>query len=389
MARLTPIRIFLLLSATFLFIQVYLVGSIFDADVNIVRSIHSAYGYFGSTCTPARNIVFIKVPKCGGSTITNIFQRYGEKHNLRFLFPKAGNSTIHSTEIRDHIGDDVNLIVNHVRFNEKFMKHLMPRDTLYIGVLRNPIGFLKSYYNYAEKGIITKGNNVSLADFEENPWKYPDLKVQRNRQSLYYGQLDKDTTSKGIDEFILHVDSMFDLILITDHMKESIVLLGELLCWSMEDMLYVSHKVSTDGQLGGKSTTSFEHSSNMTLAEKNYQMHSPSDYAMFEFFNKTLWRKISAMGKSFDDKLSEFEAMLNNLQNRCRYTSEGLGLSDEYIQSVIKEDSDSEDYLCHRMLLPSPQYIEYILRPKQKILCRSFKECRILTDKRQLPIYSK
>ncbi|CAH1781704.1 unnamed protein product [Owenia fusiformis] len=371
MANLTQIRIFLLLGATFLFL--YLLGCLFDADVNVVKSIHSTYGHFGSTtrrgkCTPARNIVFIKVPKCGGSTITNIFQRYGEKHNLSFLLPRAGIPSIDASDIRDHIGDAVNLIVNHVHFYEKFMKQLMPRDTLYIGVLRNPMGYLKSYYNYAEKGITKKGVNVSLADFEENPWKYPDLKVRQNRQSSFYGALDKGATPKGIEEFILHVDSKFNLILITDHMKESIVLLGELLCWSMEDMLYVSHKVSTDGQLGEKSTTSFEHTTNMALAERNYRIYSPLDYAMFEFFNKTLWRKISAMGKSFDDKFRKFDAMLNNLQNRCRYTSESLGLSDEYIQSVIKEDSDSEDYLCHRMLLPSTQYIEYILRPKQNII---------------------
>ncbi|CAH1781747.1 unnamed protein product [Owenia fusiformis] len=375
MAKWTSICSILLLSATCLF--VYLFGSYFDKVPSEGRSKHYENDYFGSTsirgtCTPARNIVFIKVPKCGGSTITNVFQRYGEKHSLRFLFPKFGDVLIKPRDIRDHIGDDVNLIVNHVQFIENDMRKLMPRGTVYIGVLRNPLEQLKSLYNFAKKGIMKNGTIVSLADFEENPWKYQYVRIPKNQQSSYYGHLNKISTSQEIEEFILHVDSMFNLILITDHMKESIVLLGELLCWTLDDMLYVSQKVAADGKLGSLSTTSFDHTTNRALAERNYRIYSKVDYAMFEFFNKTLWRKIKAMGRRFEERLGKFDALLDSFHKRCKYTSESLGLSDEFVNSVIKEDSDSDDYLCHRMLLPSPLYIKYILRPNQNSRLQSF-----------------
>ncbi|CAH1787669.1 unnamed protein product [Owenia fusiformis] len=328
----------------------------------------------GAICQPVRNLVFVKVAKCGGSTLTNIFQRYGEAHNLTFLLPKPNTSSIKQEDILEHIGKPVNMIVQHAQYNEELMKKLMPNDTVYIGLIREPLRHLKSLYNYKKLGNIP--SMPTLAEFEENPWKYTHtnrMKSLMNNQSRWYGlknfikgKLNKDVNLTA--KFVEKIAKQFDLILVTDHMKESLVLLKDVLCWTLDDMLFVSHKVANENIVNfntGGLQESNEHTPNMDIAVKNMRRYSRVDYGMFDFFNYTLWERIKTKGDAFRNDLRQFEDKLRFLHSTCYYAKESLALSEEYIEKVVHEDTSSADYKCHRMLLPPTQYGHYIIRPKQ------------------------
>ncbi|CAH1779491.1 unnamed protein product, partial [Owenia fusiformis] len=325
----------------------------------------------GMKCHPVENLVFTKVAKCGGSTIANIFLRYGETHNFTFLLPKPGSALITKEDLYEHMDEEINMIVHHANFDERLMKRIMPEDTVYIGVMREPLHHLKSYYNYHNYGNIK--TKPSLAEFEENPWKYrKEMGNLVNQQSGWYGWETKITMDdKMAWKFVEKIYKKFDFILITDHMKESLILLKDILCWTLDDMLFVSHKVATESAaLKGMITTeldksSLDHTPNKALAERNLRQFSKVDYDMFDFFNYTLWEKIRSKGDAFQQTLKEFDERLLDLQRTCKQTKESLTFTLKYCKMIIHESSSSPDYRCHRMLLAPNWYSQYILHPKQ------------------------
>ncbi|CAH1797940.1 unnamed protein product [Owenia fusiformis] len=335
----------------------------------------SPYTESPDKCQPVKHFVFIKGKKCGGSTITNVFLRYGETHDLTFILPKPRTSLITKEDMERHIGDDIDVIVHHAKYDEKLMERLMPKDTVYIGVIREPLNHLKSYYNYRNFGNIL--SKPTLAKFEENPWDYMEELGDevKNFQSAWFGWDENKTLDEDIiRKFVEDIEKRFDLILITDHMKESLVLLKDVLCWSLDDLLFVSHKIANESMAirksirksGAHESSYLDHTPNTTLAVKNLRQLSSLDYSMFDHFNHTLWENIKSKGDAFRYDLKQFDDKLRVIQRKCKYTEESQTLNDDYIRKVADESSSSRDYRCHRMLFPPNWYSHYILHPKQE-----------------------
>ncbi|CAH1800195.1 unnamed protein product [Owenia fusiformis] len=324
-------------------------------------------------CKPVKNLVFIKVEKCGGSTLSNIFLRFGERQNLSFVLPEPGRSNITKKILYEHIGRCVNMIVHHSTYDGKLMQRIMPQDTVYIGVIREPLNHLKSFYNYHNFG--NKQSMPGLARFEENPWKFMNqLGNLQNRQSVRYGWANNGAMSnKSAWDFVKMIDRKFDIVLISDHMKESLVLLKDVLCWSWEDMLYVSHKVANESAAirylkkeGRRESSSLDHAQNRILAKANLRRFSMVDYAMFDFFNHSLWQNIKMKGGKFQKDLAHFDEKLKIIQKTCKYTEDDLTLTEKYLDKIIHLSPSSPEYRCHRMLLPPIYYSKYILHPKRE-----------------------
>ena len=74
-------------------------------------------------CSPRRNIVFFKMHKCSSSTVQNILFRYGEKHDLDFVIPPAGNYLGHSPFNKRYMlplpTKEYNILCYHTRFSQK------------------------------------------------------------------------------------------------------------------------------------------------------------------------------------------------------------------------------------------------------------------------------
>ena len=55
------------------------------------------------------------------------------------------------------------------------------------------------------------------------------------------------SNEEKIQEFIDKLKKQLDLVLINEFIDESLVLLKRLLCWSLDDIIYLRHNVRNDG----------------------------------------------------------------------------------------------------------------------------------------------
>ena len=125
----------------------------------------------------------------------------------------------------------------------------MPNNSLYISILREPSSLFRSTFNYFY-GIVPEFHHVPQKDRNSvEKWLYKTKEYWNpNKLSRYsffaknhmmfdfgYSALleNDDEISKAIKE----IDERFDLILISDHMDESLVLLADILCCSLEDVV--------------------------------------------------------------------------------------------------------------------------------------------------------
>ncbi|KAF3850870.1 hypothetical protein F7725_012642 [Dissostichus mawsoni] len=111
----------------------------------------------GQTCTPKVDIMFMKTHKTASSTFLNILFRFGEKHRLKFAFPDSRNdffypSVFQRSQVKDYRpGMCFNIICNHLRFNAPEVAKLLPMDTSYITILRDPAELFESSFHYFGK----------------------------------------------------------------------------------------------------------------------------------------------------------------------------------------------------------------------------------------------
>ncbi|XP_064648511.1 galactose-3-O-sulfotransferase 2-like [Lineus longissimus] len=268
------------------------------------------------TCRPSNNVVLIKVHKCASSTIANIFTRYGLKHHRNFALPRhdVGHIGWPLSLLPKHIepigkNQQINFIAHHVTYNETTLTNLMPSETKYFTILREPFSQLKSVMYYFD--IETKNYNFKTKDrvgeFLSNPQFYErDIPFVSNgfvlgNRSMTLNFMSTDlgfendwrTDENKINEFITNIDKKIDLVLIREHFVESVVLMRRLLCWSLEDVVYLI----LNKQKYTKNTAD-EVSEEETLRTK-FRAWSRVDFLLYEYFNRTLWDKIAQQGPDF------------------------------------------------------------------------------------------
>ena len=86
---------------------------------------------------------------------------------------------------------------------------------------------------------------------------------------------------KEIDEKVDYVMNTFDLVMISDYMEESLVLMASELNWELEDVRFfsVNRNTKTDSQIN------FE-------LNKKVRHWNKADSVLFDRANKTFWRKV-------------------------------------------------------------------------------------------------
>ncbi|RWS21474.1 galactosylceramide sulfotransferase-like protein, partial [Leptotrombidium deliense] len=202
-------------------------------------------------CRPKSNIVFIKTHKCASSSVQNIFMRYGYNHDKTFVLPAKGNYLGHPSLFRKSLvpapsafGGEYNILTHHSRLDYQQMKSLMPEDTVFVSIVRNPISLFESMFGYynLEKFYHFKLESIGeKRKVSSKLWKtraYGKLGVN---QMLFDFGIDSTHLTidrvKYVSEQIKRIDSMFDLIMVAEYMDESLVLLKDLLCWETDDVV--------------------------------------------------------------------------------------------------------------------------------------------------------
>ena len=292
------------------------------------------------SCHEQKNFVFIKGMKIAGTTLLGIFDRFGVTRNLSFVLPQGHKLYLNwpfpltKWDYRQN-PQGFNILVDHAIYTEDVMSSIMPKDTIYITIIRHPMTHLKSLVKYFEmpklSGIPSSVENPVLEYFSDLPryeaayqrpgnkerYCIPDhFSMTRNLMShclglpLGFPPGRKNVTGNAaeIQRHLRHLEDKFRLVMIADHFTESLVLLKRHMCWSFSDIVYSSANVAFYKYKNWRAPESF--------LEKHRQW-SDADYQLFEHFNQTLWRKIEQEGEDFFAEVDAFRPVQGQVKEFC------------------------------------------------------------------------
>ncbi|KAM9035631.1 galactose-3-O-sulfotransferase 2-like isoform X2 [Sarcophilus harrisii] len=257
-------------------------------------------GLFSSheaACTSKTHIFFLKVHKSASSTIMNILFRFGEQRNLTFALPINQNSQLFypsyfvAEVVEGFTGEtspSFDIMCHHLRFLQTEVQRVMPNDTFYFSIMRNPIHLMESSFSYY-KGSSSFFNAKSLDDFLNNTSKFydplkTDSQYSRNLMAFDFGFNHNGKASAQHTRLLARViESQFDLVLIAEYFDESMVLLKDALCWSLDDVM--SFPIN-------QQDASYRSSLSPSTIQK-IKSWNKLDWELYLHFNRTFWERIN------------------------------------------------------------------------------------------------
>ncbi|XP_076020402.1 galactosylceramide sulfotransferase isoform X2 [Genypterus blacodes] len=330
-------------------------------------------------CSPKVNIMFMKTHKTASSTLLNILFRFGEKNKLRFAFPDGRNDFFYPSpflpsQVKDYKpGECFNIVCNHMRFAPHEVSKLLPADAVYITILRDPANVFDSSFHYYHRAVpLTwriKGDH-KLAEFLHHPEMFytPDAYNSFYLKNLLFFDFGFDNNLRAEDpratQAIHSLSERFHLVLIAEHFDESLILLKDLLCWTMEDLLFFklnARKNSSVSQLTPE------------LRAKALEWNG-SDWKLYQHFNSTFWTRVEEFGiermarevKELRRRNAEMKALCvegggavepQMIEDRRLLPWQPVGEASILGYNMKKEIDGRFRTLCRKMLTPEIQYL--------------------------------
>ncbi|XP_062598635.1 galactose-3-O-sulfotransferase 4-like [Saccostrea cucullata] len=304
--------------------------------------------YFPTKKTPSQHIAFLKVHKTGSTTAQGIFLRYGLKRNLTFVVANNKSWFPNIISLEESVipgynivpppkGKRYEILCFHVVYNRSAFEGIMPNDTKYIGIVREPFLQLKStirYFNYGGQNKHAQflrnflQNSTSTGRKENNN---PATSFLNNRMAFEFNfprHLFDSFTSHEVKQYLEILDKEFDLVIINEYMDESVVLLRRILNWNVQDVLFVNLNVNQGSSDLNK----------VGLKEiRLYRQYAALDYELYHFFLKRLWKQINSYGHDILEEISYYKLLRKNLENFCN--------SKETAILIVEESNWSSSFL--------------------------------------------
>ncbi|XP_028837196.1 galactosylceramide sulfotransferase [Denticeps clupeoides] len=253
------------------------------------------------SCVAKVNLMFMKTHKTASSTLLNILLRFGQKHRLKIALPNGRNDFMYPSpflcsHVKDYRpGKCFNLICNHMRFNGPEVDKLLPGDAVYFTILKNPADLFESSFHYYHRLVPftwqIPGDN-KLAEFLRDPRLYftPAGYNSFYLRNLLFFDFGYDNNMEPEDPKVIkaiqNMDKRFQLVLMAEYFEESLILLKDILCWEMEDLLFFKLNVRKDSSVSQLSRE---------LKIKALEWNG-ADWMLYQYFNATFWRKVEAYG---------------------------------------------------------------------------------------------
>ena len=246
------------------------------------------------------------------------------------------------------------MLTNHAGYYRSDMLAMVPNAS-FITTIRDPVKQFESafsYFRFAEQlGLTNETDPMTV--FIQNAEKMDYVsklgygsKMSRNGQLKYLG-LDRKRQDMPfyVDRKIKEISREFDLVILTDYLDESLLLLRKLMCWTMDDILYISKNVRSS-------------SLRYNLTQKQTDMirqWNSADVRLYEHFNRTLWTKVRNYGSHFEKDLKEFRRRQEKLNKACiEEIMEDPGESKRLVELIVKKENEGR---CHTWILTPRQFI--------------------------------
>lgn len=209
-----------------------------------------------------QQLIFIKTHKTGGSTVTSVLHRYCDTHTIKCSVQNE-LPVYHFSQIYDkkehwlstaHF-QQLDIFASHVRYWPGYLQRFFRQPVPYITIVRDPVEKFVSGWLYAKKRWREEYNIVSVVD--SLPEDYRDLPTDFINE-LQHNSLEAElcptsptwALTDSYNSSSTSCESTIDdiqqgkiaLVMITERMDESLVLLARMLGWNTEDIVYSSMK---------------------------------------------------------------------------------------------------------------------------------------------------
>ncbi|NXD79582.1 G3ST2 sulfotransferase, partial [Halcyon senegalensis] len=333
-------------------------------------------------CRAKTNVMFLKTHKTASSTVLNIMFRFAERYNLTVALPAdqlvhlgyPKTFLAHFVEEFQTIGQNYNIMCNHLRFNPSEVQKVMPVNTFYFSILRNPIPLLESSYIYYKDNVpafrISRDVNEYLASPRKyyHPADYEQNIYARNIMWFDFGyDNNAEVNKKYIQAVLEEIEQNFHLILIADYFDESMILLKHALCWDLDDVVYFKLNSRSQDTVQALTPKSVE----------QIKVWCSLDWKLYLHFNQSFWSRIE---KTIG--LEELEKEVNHLRMRqkelmetCLSDQEAVGKDHIKNKALLPFQSGAANILgynlredlhnrtlrtCQKMVMPELQYMSYL-----------------------------
>ncbi|XP_075719742.1 galactose-3-O-sulfotransferase 2-like [Rhinoderma darwinii] len=304
----------------------------------------------------------------------NILFRYGEFHNLTFAFPTQKYQYLYpeyfSAEnvygFSSRKQQKINIMCHHMRFSLSEVEKVMPSDTFYFTILRNPVSLMESSFAYNRKATHSLQSAESIEDFLNNTTTFYNIKdddsaYAKNLMTFDLGFNHNGPTSLKHFKLLYHgVDTMFDLVLIAEYFDESLVLLKDALCWTFDDVLSFPLNIRSNAS---------RHVLSVKTQER-IKIWNQLDWQLYVYFNNSFWNHVERFGRErMKNEVEELRKRRAQLSERClddqvepdQLKDKSMVPYQPYSITILgynlKPGLDKHDQLlCHRLVIPEIPY---------------------------------
>ena len=286
------------------------------------------------SCRERTNFVFIKCMKCATETIGTAFRRFGYIRNLTFVTPVGSKLYLGwpcpftKYDYRP-LNRSFNIIMEHSIYNKMTMQALMPVDTVYVTMIREPFSHFTSVFNYFS---LKKNAGINSSDpiteylhhidhyeqmYKNHVYCIPDnFSLTKNLMSHCVGMplgfpagtLNITADDDAVERYIDQLDHDFSLVMIVEYFHESLILFKRIMCWTLKDIIFwtvnVAHSIQTVNSSSEENV-------------KIYKKWSTVDYKLYDHFNKTFWQKIRTETSDFFDEVKHFITIEREVVRFC------------------------------------------------------------------------
>ncbi|XP_064293748.1 galactose-3-O-sulfotransferase 4 [Phalacrocorax carbo] len=271
-------------------------------------------------CQPRTHLVFLKTHKTGGSSVVNLLHRFGEARGLRFALPHRYQfgypNPFRAERVKGYRpgGPPFDIICHHMRFNLTEVQKVMPNDSFYFSIVRDPGTLGESAFAYYRAVAPAFRRAPSLAAFLAAPGRFYEAGARgnhyaRNLQWFDFGlPAARDGDGAAVAAALAGLERAFALVLLAEHFDESLVLLREALCWPEEAVVAFAHngRPAGDGPRVSPAQAA------------RLRAWNSLDWALYAHLNRSFWRRAEAFGAArLREEVARLRQHRSALARRC------------------------------------------------------------------------
>ncbi|XP_061861285.1 galactose-3-O-sulfotransferase 2 [Colius striatus] len=288
----------------------------------------------GAPCRARTNVMFLKTHKTASSTVLNLLFRFTERHELTVALPAQqllhlgypSSFLAHFVEDFQSIGQNYNIMGNHLRFNPSEVRKVMAANTFYFSILRNPIRLLESSYVYYKNVVPAFRASKDVNEYLASPLRYY---WRADRQQNIYAR----------------------------------------------NIMWFDFGYDNNAEDDGRSRESVQALS--PESEERVKAWCSLDWELYLHFNQSFWRRVEeAIGlEQLHKEVDELRARQKELMETCLSEQEAVGKDHIKDKALLPFQSGAANILgynlrqdldnrtlrtCQRMVMPELQYMSQL-----------------------------